>query len=181
MIPLTQWVQATLCQGTKLAISKCLSGLWIILNGNNPGPKDSNRNLDPLPNCLEGLDRGPIIRIELTPEKSGPGGGHLETRDHSCPVVSAGPGELLFTKCLLFHILVNSLLPFWSPKPRPPTTSFVCSWRRYLRWRFQPFWWVTQVFWVSSVNTRYEHFAWFSPVNPSHISLILRPDRNPEG
>lgn len=77
MMPLTQWVQDTLCQGTKLAISKCLSGLWIILNGNNPGPKDSNRNLDPLPNCLEDLDRGPIIRIGLTPEKSGLGWGAL--------------------------------------------------------------------------------------------------------
>ena len=63
-MPLTQWVQDTLCQGTKLAISKCLSGLWIILNGNNPGPKDSNRNLDPLPNCLEDLDRGSRFLFE---------------------------------------------------------------------------------------------------------------------
>ena len=76
-MPLTQWVQDTLRRGTKLAISKCLSGLWIILNGNNPGPKDSNRTLDSLPNCLEDLDRGPIIRIGLTPEKSGLGWGAL--------------------------------------------------------------------------------------------------------
>ena len=37
---------------------------------NNQGPKDSGRNFDLLANCLKNLDRGPVIGIELSPEKS---------------------------------------------------------------------------------------------------------------
>ena len=39
-----------------------------------------------------------------------------------------------------------------SPKPLPPT-SFVFSWRCYLRWSYWPFWWVTQFSWVCLMYT----------------------------
>ena len=75
----------------------------------------------------------------------------LEDQFTPCLIVSAWPSKHLFTKRLLFYLHVNCLLPLWSPKPLPPTSSFGFSWRWYIRWGLLLFWWVTQFSWVSLI------------------------------
>ena len=98
-------------------------------------------------------------------------------RDQSplCPIVCAGLRKNSFTKHLLFHLLVNCLPPLWSPKPPPLTSSFVFHWRWYLRWGFPSF----------GKSPSFSRFLPrvhvikilfdFSPVNLSHVNLIIRP------
>lgn len=57
-----------------------------------------------------------------------------------------------------------------------PLTSFVFSWRRRVRWRLLPFWWVTQSSWSRPHIYMLLNFC-FSPVNQSPVSLILGPAR----
>ena len=66
--------------------------------------------------------------------------------------VHRGPKDLCLCTALQTFIHQTFAFPFpfpsfWSPKPLPPT-SFVFSWRCYLRWSYWPFWWVTQFSWV---------------------------------
>ena len=67
------------------------------------------------------------------------------------PIISVWWSKHLFTKHLLFHLLVNCFPSLWGTKPIPPTSSFVFSWRGHLRWGLQPFWWVTHFSWVSPI------------------------------
>ena len=48
------------------------------------------------------------------------------------PIVFSVSGKH-FTRHLLFHLYVNWLPPFWSPKLLPPISSFIFSWRWYLK------------------------------------------------
>ena len=75
----------------------------------------------------------------------------LEIRIHS------GPKDLCLCTALqtFIHQIFAFPFPFpslWSPKSLPPT-SFVFSWRCYLRWSYWPFWWVTQFSWVCLMYT----------------------------
>lgn len=71
--------------------------------------------------------------------------------------VYRGPKDLCLCTALQTFIHQTFAFPFpfpslWSPKPLPPT-SFVFSWRCYLRWRYWPFWWATQFSWVCLMYT----------------------------
>ena len=71
--------------------------------------------------------------------------------------VHRGPKDLCLCTALQTFIHQTFAFPFpfpsfWSPKPIPPT-SFVFSWRCYLRWSYWPFWWVTQFSWVCLMYT----------------------------
>lgn len=50
----------------------------------------------------------------------------------------------MFSKHLLFHLLVNCLPLLQSPKPLPPQHPLLSSARWHLRWGFCPLWWVIQ-------------------------------------
>ena len=61
----------TSCWGANLPLQSASLARGLFRAENNEGPKDSGRNFDFPPNCLKNkLDRGPVPRIELSPETS---------------------------------------------------------------------------------------------------------------
>ena len=73
-----------------------------------------------------------------------------------CPIICAWPSKHLLITPLLFYLHVNCFLFLWSPKPLPPTPSFVFSWRCHLRGGFWSF--LSQFSWVSPIWTCYFNF-----------------------
>ena len=61
--------------------------------------------------------------------------------------------EILVYQTFAFHLHVSYLSPRWIPKSPYPASSFVSSWRWFLRLKFPPFRWVTQFSWVSPMHT----------------------------
>ena len=67
----TGWLH--FCRDAKLAVfypsPQNVSLVWQLFQTENyQGSKDSGRDFDLPPNCLENLDRGPVPQIELSPE-----------------------------------------------------------------------------------------------------------------
>ena len=82
----------------------------------------------------------------------------------------------LFTKHLLFKLHVNCFPPLWSPKPLPPISCFVFSWRWYLRWWLGHFGQLLNFpGFLPCIHVI--KLVWFSPVILSHVNLILTPAR----
>ena len=124
-------------RGTKLATSKCLFGMQINSSWKQSSPKYSGENFDLPHNCLKNLDRGPVPRIELSPDSCSEYGldmvgGTVRDQSPLCvPLSLYGPANIYFPNvCFSISISIASL-PFEVPNHYPQTSSFVFSWIWY--------------------------------------------------
>ena len=117
-----------------------MSGVWA---ENNQGPKYSRPS-----KCLKEFTQRPGSRIEQSVEETSAenmGRGwkaeqSLEIRVHSVsPCIYRAQPTFLYQTFAWPSLGQLPSHPFWSPKPLPPTSSFVFNWRWYLRWGFHPF------------------------------------------
>lgn len=144
--PITEGVGDTGAKITTPNVSLACRLFWI---EDNQGPEDSGRNFDLPRNCLKEFrwrtwSQNRAITRDICEEYGlGVVGDTQRTESTLCPNVSGRPSKHLFAKHLLFHLHFSCLPPFGSPKPLPPTFSFVFNRSWYLRWRVCPLWWVT--------------------------------------
>ena len=120
----------------------CLFGMRLFYE-----TEESGRNFDLPPNCLKEFRWRACSWSRVSPEGLAKNMGWKwweklcrawRSESSLCPAVSSGSSKHLFIKHLLFHLHVHCLPPpLWS-QITTPTSSFVFSWRWFLRRRFWP-------------------------------------------
>ena len=116
----------------------------------NWGPKDTESHFLPFPlTCLENLDKGTSSRIHLLPKMLAKITGQVWWGKLGRAQKSASTLRPTCLPNVCFLILISIAPSPLKSQTTTPTCSFGFSWRCYLRWELQPFWWITQFSWVS--------------------------------